>query len=407
MDRSRLLLGIAALAGCYSPEVRDCAISCAASSCPGGYTCEQASGLCRVAGATGSCEGGDGGMTIDSGPPPCWGGFSPTNYDPCAAAFPPVGPLQMIDAPASIDTDTGILTMSGATSVIGAPYVFDVDPVMLVHVTSLAITAHTQVTGSLPLLVVADGQITIAAAIDASTATGVAYSACTYQTLPDTSPDGRGGQGGGYGGNGGRGGDGNDGGTAVTGPLGVPANGNPSIAPLRVGCIGAAGATSAGVGAGSGGSAGGAIELSAQSSIVMTVASAVYADGGHGGNGTSTGADASGGGGGGAGGAIIIEAPMLTFDAGAQLCAVGGGGGGGGEDGTTVAAALDGSQCTPGSGGGTHVIGGAGGGANDGGPGDNYNVNFGAGPGGGGGAAGRVHLHGSSTSPPYMMPPGQ
>jgi hypothetical protein len=47
---------VLALAGCYAPDVADCADQCDSSNlCPDGLTCE--SGFCRAAGATGTCAG--------------------------------------------------------------------------------------------------------------------------------------------------------------------------------------------------------------------------------------------------------------------------------------------------------------------------------------------------------------
>lgn len=50
----RLVL-IAALAGCYAPDVADCVDRCDSSNlCPDGLTCQ--SGYCRAEGATGTCS---------------------------------------------------------------------------------------------------------------------------------------------------------------------------------------------------------------------------------------------------------------------------------------------------------------------------------------------------------------
>src|SRR5690242_890533 len=50
------VLGVAILsviAACYSPSYRDCEITCASGSCPGGFVCDQ--GVCRVEGFSGAC----------------------------------------------------------------------------------------------------------------------------------------------------------------------------------------------------------------------------------------------------------------------------------------------------------------------------------------------------------------
>jgi hypothetical protein len=50
------VLILVALAGCYHPELQDCADHCEASGlCPDGLSC--VGGYCRVAGATGQCAG--------------------------------------------------------------------------------------------------------------------------------------------------------------------------------------------------------------------------------------------------------------------------------------------------------------------------------------------------------------
>jgi lectin-like protein len=56
-------LGLAA--GCYAPEVADCAITCAMSQqCPDGLDCR--AGFCRIQGAAGICEAGDDAATDGS-----------------------------------------------------------------------------------------------------------------------------------------------------------------------------------------------------------------------------------------------------------------------------------------------------------------------------------------------------
>jgi hypothetical protein len=68
-------LAVTLLGGCYSPQLRDCAITCGAGTCPSGLSCE--AGYCRVANFSGTCTS-DGsivdtqsdGPMLDDGPPP-------------------------------------------------------------------------------------------------------------------------------------------------------------------------------------------------------------------------------------------------------------------------------------------------------------------------------------------------
>ena len=54
----RALLALSFLAGCYEPELRDCAVACSSTDeCADGHVC--AEGLCRAPNAT--CEPGPGG----------------------------------------------------------------------------------------------------------------------------------------------------------------------------------------------------------------------------------------------------------------------------------------------------------------------------------------------------------
>lgn len=70
-----MLVAMTLLGACYSPQLRDCALTCNGGTCPAGLSCE--AGYCRVAGFSGTCST-DGsvidtqsdGPLLDDGPPP-------------------------------------------------------------------------------------------------------------------------------------------------------------------------------------------------------------------------------------------------------------------------------------------------------------------------------------------------
>lgn len=103
------------------------------------------------------------------------------------------------------------------------------------------------------------------------------------------------------------------------GGLGADTHGNETLEPLRGGMTGGNSC------AAQGGGAGGALQISAGSSISVT--GSIDAGGG-GGEGGASAANCRGGAGGGSGGAILLEAPALVLNG--TLSALGGGGGGGG-----------------------------------------------------------------------------
>src|SRR5438128_1271860 len=135
-------LVLVGLASCYSPHYNECVIACTTSvGCPDGLACDH--GKCGTA----SCALGDGGS--------CWP-FVPRNFDPCSASrgpYPPsIGPLRV---PPALTIDTAPPSQGN---------LYDAGSVVLLHVDSLVVDAGATliVTGPRPLLVVADGPITIA-----------------------------------------------------------------------------------------------------------------------------------------------------------------------------------------------------------------------------------------------------
>lgn len=174
-----------------------------------------------------------------------------------------------------------------------------------------------------------------------------------------------------------------------------------SLRPLRGGCTGGQGHDSSNRWIADGGAGGGAVQLSAASTL--TVAGTISVSGGGGRGGVSGSADDNGGGGAGSGGAILLEANALSVTTTARLVANGGAGGGGRADATGSgepgqSGALDTSAVAVGGKGATAVAGDGGHGAagstgsTAGSPGSGT-----AGSGGGGAGLGVVRLNAASS----------
>lgn len=390
-------IAFAMLFGCYSPAYSDCQIQCGANaSCPSGLTCDS-SNMCRVHSSIGTCGLGSGSSVdadvLDALTCPTWQGlFPPSNFDPCDGNFPPnFGELD-IEGDATFDTDALTLTEAQSSSTIGGRY----NGLWAVHVTTLTTgSGLVTVTGSTPLLIVADKMMMIGSSIDASSASLTGDPSCAAVNGTGSIGAGGGGGGGGFGGTGGTGGP-EAGSNAVAGGA---AAGSSSLVPLRLGCSGAPGGSPSafGGGGGGGGNSGGALELAAGTSITFASGFTLFAGGGGGGPGVSGACDSacsSGGGGGGAGGSVLLEAPMLYISG--SVCAPGGGGGQGGVS--------NGNPPQPGSN-GTCVGGPGGQGADAGGNGGDGGTAADGAPGvaddsggGGGGGVGRIHFHASSPA---------
>lgn len=252
--------------------------------------------------------------------------------------------------------------------------------------------------GTLPLVVVASGDITIGGSgvIDVAshrggTVGGAASNAS--QCLAGVTPTQAGGTGGGgYGGSfGGAGGNGNSGVAGGNGGIAAPASGTPTV--VRGGCPGSQGADGgSGSGGGTPGAGGGAVVLIARGKIQIDGEINASGSAGRGG-GDST---QAGAGGGGSGGLIALDASMVTVSGGAHVWANGAGGGDGassfaggapGNDSSGPAAAGTGGTggTTAGGDGGASSVSGTIGGGN-GGPGSISGLSAGAGGAGGGGA---------------------
>lgn len=351
--------------------------------------------------------------------------FTPSNVGRCGMADP-AGDLVIGVGDWELDTDSGQLynntTLLTPPSMVvsqnGGP------DVRVVSVDSWTQSGDVYVVGSLPLVIISFGNVTLdgylvawsdyaspgpGGGIDAycGGATGVAGST---QLAFNSMTGGSGGGGGGYGGPGGGGAKVNAADGPVIAAAGGTATGNTSLVPLRGGCNGGPG----GNGGGPGGGGGGAIQVYAAGTLSMTFQSAVSARGGGGSPPLPFDLQpaAGGGGGGGSGGAVLLEATTLVLAVGAAVTTQGGGGGegtrsggdetlGGGDRGEnarslTAVAAQGGADenCSGGDGGdggirGTPPQNGFEGSTGDG---------VAAGGGGGGGGVGRIHFRATTMA---------
>ena len=314
----------------------------------------------------------------------------------------------------SADFDTGAGSCTEVVSIAGTP-------ICVLAGTTVALPAETtfRARGSRPLLVIAsttisiDGTLSVASQRGLPPGAGVATAGCAAAAPGENDGGGGGGgAGGSFASAGGTGGAGDlnssHGGSDGSSLGGEPVAGAPPSI-IRAGCRGGNGG-SAGVGGtiGAGGDGGGAIYLSAGTSI--TVAGSVRATGAGGGGSTAQ----HGGGGGGSGGFAGFDAPQITITG--SVSANGGGGGEGGGLGTQVGVAgTDGDLGPTRARGGRAATGD--GGANDGGNGGSGGAGAmpdprgesgqsdNGGGGGGGGGVGYVYVKGALSGGGAISPP--
>ncbi len=320
----------------------------------------------------------------------------------CAVAVPSNVDATYVDTGATPFTLTSMSTdaCDGGTRVSQGGGELDL---CVISASTVSVPAGTAtITGSLPLVIIASGAVTIDGTIDvsaygttagpggsaggtASSEDGGGRSPGSGGSHPGTYPDGGGGGGAlcGAGGNGGTGGSGagGGGGAAVT---------SWNLSPLQGGSGGgyANGRTDS-----NGGAGGGALQIF--SSVSVTLNGVILAGGGGGTRGHTEGGvrDYGAGAGGGSGGAVLIEAPTVTFGAGSRINTTGGGGGGGastsnGGNGQDGAAVSSGRASGGASGGSTYGAPGGDSGADatpDGSNGGSNGNGYGNGGGGGGG----------------------
>ena len=433
MRALRIYLVGVTMAACYEPSVDSCRYACfgANRTCPDGLSCNldnrcAPSGVDRCATIIDDGGPGDGGLT-DATTVAC--GWRPSNVNPCA--------IGAATTTADLELKAGTIIQTGPLAITGPmpplpPFGFEIHgqiggvaEATVLFARNIMITGPITVRGPRPLIILANGNVTINAAV-----TFEPFGLGTPDPCP-TSLDGgdssvlvnatgaAGGGGGGFGpqlnvptssgapgGNGGQGSGGES--VVVVGGLGGPPVGMADLRPIRFGCRGGHGGINTGNEHAAGGGAGGAIRISARGDLHLDAP--VSANGGGGRAGLL---DGGGGGGGGAGGAVLLEASgTVTSQQALLVCANGGGGGGGRGSGATtpggdgrcdgVAAAGGGISGTPGAGGAGNGSGmdpqaGLGGGSGSG--------SSGGGGGGGGGGPGRIRFNGNFSGTIGIPPP--
>ena len=320
------------------------------------------------------------------------------------AATDPDAPDLVLGEGSSIDTDTGIAFDGGAS--VEVPSV-DLGAFRVFMVKTLSITGTTKVTGGDAIIIVSDGDVSIAAILDVSAdkqTNGPGGGPGTCDGSNASSGAGLAGGAGGAGNaeTGGAGGSGNGG--NGPGGLGGPSLTDLDLEPLRGGCEGGQGVVVGDSCASGFGGGGGGIQIVSRTRIALTDAGGIDASGGGGvavrpGVGTCTSTSLRGGGGGGSGGAILLEAPQVVLEGSSVVLSTKGGGGSAGGAGNFLLDGEDGGTGPTRAAGGTNGLTGVSGGQGgdeavppgNGGAGD-ANENGG----GGGGAVGHARFNTSS-----------
>lgn len=399
MNRFTPALVLALFAGCFTKTSEQYACD-TDTDCMGGRICG-ASKFCIVPGAD---DAGDG-MTGDMADP-CHM-FSSRHFDACAIPKPMAGGLSMTNTTSPYIYNTTDGTLLDPQNVSSTPPTMMVGDVRVISVESLTIAANVtlRVKGSVPLVIASWGTLDVSGTIDVASKDGLPGAGAQPAATPSTfcathlsataAENGAGGGGGGGGAmqsSGGPGGAGNNGGDNG-GAGAVGALTSPPL--LAAGCPGDKGGNGGNAG-GAAGLGGGAIQLTARTSISLAASARINA----GGQGGRPGAGGTGGGGGGgAGGMIGLETPALTVMPGAILAANGGGGGqGGGNAGGTPGPGQDGQIAATAALGGRTGSGGNGGNGSISATAATNGANDGAGGGGGGGGAGYITIKAMSRN---------
>lgn len=398
------------LAACYSPSAPAGAPCTDDSQCPSGQQC--VAGTCGGTDVT--TDAADAPPDVPPDSPALCTTWTAEHFDPCAIPAPG-GDLNLTQALSGFTWDTSSGELKGrmnTTIPVTTMVLTQVDgpDVLLASVQNLAIEAGANLNlgGSRALLIAVWGTATIDGDIDAgatfsspgpggsSTVSAFCGSAPTGNTGSQTTPA-TGGGGGALHGNGGRGGN-------AVGGAGV-ALATPTI--IRGGCAGGSGGGSSGGTNASRGAGGGALQITARTSITVSASAQLEAGGGGGGAGVVA---YGGGGGGGAGGYIGFDAPTVSIAG--TVAANGGAGGGGASDVAAGSPGGNGSSsdnaAVGGAGAGTSNVGTCvkGGNGSSGGTltGDNANASP-CGGGGGGGGAGYILIWSPSLSVTGIVSP--
>jgi hypothetical protein len=262
------------------------------------------------------------------------GGFTAAHFDACAIGDPSLAIDLAMSGTYRYDTDNGTLTDPMGSLVPHQSEVIDQGGTFarLVSIESLKLRSPATLRGQggLPLIIASWNEIEIEGTIDFDSLRGASPGAGANPIQCETggaqrgendTSGGAGGGGGGFGGDGGDGGDGDGDNTLSTGGSGGIGLGQaPTI--VRGGCPGAAGGDVLSPAAPSS-NGGGAIQLTARTTLV--VSGSIFAGGAGGLGGPQN--SRCGGTGGGSGGFIGLQAPTIALTDNAQLTANGGGGG--------------------------------------------------------------------------------
>jgi hypothetical protein len=282
--------------------------------------------------------------TPDDSTPACGWSYTPTNFDPCALPAP-----GMLEVTSDLTLNTGSTSLPKLTLTQS-----DGTPLTVIHLSTLSVHGGSTLTVTGTAFVFAvdgnaqiDGKIVAVGGESDATQCAQAFGAPGVDSTDGNSGAGGAG-GGGAAERGGNGTNGAGGQAGARGEAGTKVT-SASFSPLRGGCRGGAGGRAGGSGIpADAGRGGGALQISTDSKITVTLGGSIDAAGRGGGGAVSA---RDGGGGGGSGGSIFLEGPRVQLDLNAHLCADGGSGGEGG--GNTV----DGNS---GSAGACNGLGGAG-----------------------------------------------
>jgi hypothetical protein len=415
----RALILLAALVGCYRPAIEPCQYTCSADEiCPDGLNCNFQN-ICAVA-------------TSDRCPSNACGWPAISNVDPCSPAIQ----ADQVTADWTIDTSIQIETGEPGTPVPqlaavpagarvavvqqeGGPEAL----VIVVH--DLTLKNGLSASGARPLILLVNGTAALNQGSFLSAGPGLVPTpgvdcapAIDLIGLDATADNGGGGGGGGGFGqrventsSGAPGGSGGSPGSTINngGKPGRLVPNTDALVPLRGGCAGGPGGSNGAEMGGRAGLGGGAVQISAKTSLVVRGLIAASAHGG--GNSERP---LAGGGGGGSGGGILLEAPTVTFELKASLCA-NGGGGGAASTGEQAFSACSEDGIVAGNGGGDQAAVFAAGGQgatalNDASPGKPGQTGTGTGlvrgAGGGGGGVGRIRINATTIvgAPKFSTP---
>jgi hypothetical protein len=288
-----------------------------------------------------------------------------------------------------INTTTGAIT--GATTGSSAPSTAVTGSGRVFRVETFSLEGKVKVTGYLPLVILANGAVTIRGVLDASAdleksgpGSQDSAAACAGHYLRSTTTLSAGAGGGGRNSAGAAGG----GAYSITGAAGGAIQNEPTLIPLLGGCYGGWVDESGGSRVTWWGGGGGAVQLVSRASVSILGGGVIDVSGGGGPSGDESHVtDVLGGTGGGSGGSILIEAPVVVLDgAGVVLSAKGGGGSAEGARGFNGA---DGGYTAGPAPGGANPLGGSGGNGGT----ETTAPTPGASGGGGGGAVGLCRIN--------------